>query len=152
VRLKDLKDECSGRSAGADIDAVGAVNSVIKLTVNADVLFDVDKYYLKESTDTTLATLANTIRLIKKATILVEGHTDSDASEFYNLKLSENRCMAVTNKIQALMGYSGDYFYEIKAYGESRPKVKNDTPENKQINRRVEITVLPPKDYYLSLD
>ena len=35
--------------------------------------------------------------------------------------------------------------------GEDKPKVLNDSPENKQRNRRVEITILPPKDYYESI-
>lgn len=151
IRLKDLKDECSGRSAGADIDAIGAINSVIKLTVNADVLFDVDMFKLKESADTTLEALATTIRQVGKATILVEGHTDSDASEEYNLKLSENRCHTVVDRISTLLGYETSYNYMIKAHGEGKPKVKNDSEKNKQINRRVEITVLPPLDYYESI-
>lgn len=151
VRLRDIKDECSGISAGADIDAVAAVNSVIKLTIGADVLFDVDKFKLKPTADATLDSLASSIRRIDKATILIEGHTDSDASDEYNLKLSENRCYTVVDRIRALLGYEAGYTYQIKAYGESRPKVPNNNEENKQINRRVEITILPPGDYYLSI-
>ena len=151
VKLRDLKDECAGKSAGADIDAVAAVNSVVKLTVGADVLFDVDQFRLKESADATLDTLASNIRRIGRSTILVEGHTDSDASEEYNLKLSENRCYSVVDRLRALLGYESGYNYKIKSYGEQRPKVRNDTPENKQINRRVEITILPPDDFYASV-
>lgn len=152
VRLRDLKDECAGKSAGADLDAVAAINSVMKLTVNADVLFDVDKFRLKSSADETLETLANAIRQIDDATILVEGHTDSDASDAYNLKLSQNRCITVVERIRALLGHDSKYDYQIKAHGEGKPKVPNDTPENKQINRRVEITVLPPKSYFDTLE
>ncbi len=151
VKLRDLKDECAGKSAGADIDAVAAVNSVVKLTVGADVLFDVDQFRLKETADATLDTLASNIRRIGRSTILVEGHTDSDASEEYNLKLSENRCYSVVDRLRALLGYESGYNYKIKAYGEQQPKVSNDSPENKQINRRVEITILPPEDFYASL-
>lgn len=151
VRIRDLKDECSGKSAGADIDAVAAINSVIKLTVNADVLFDVDNFRLKRSARATLEALADNIRQIDNATILVEGHTDSDASDEYNMRLSENRCFAVIDRIRALLGYQSPYKYKSKAYGESKPKVENDSPENKQINRRVEITVLPPQEYFDSI-
>jgi outer membrane protein OmpA-like peptidoglycan-associated protein len=151
LRITDLKEVCKSKSAGADIDAIGAINSVLKLTINADVLFDVAEYKLKESAFMTLDSLSKTIQQIDKATILVEGHTDDDGSEEYNLNLSENRCHNVIDRIRGLLGYEALYDYEIKPYGESKPRVPNDTPENKQINRRVEITVLPPKDYYEGL-
>jgi len=151
VRLRDLKDECSGKSAGADIDAIGAINSVMKLTVNADVLFDVGQYGLKSTAKSTLDSLANAISSIENATILIEGHTDSDGDEEYNLTLSENRCNAVRRKLMRLTRKSGKYTFNIQAYGESKPRIENSSEANKQINRRVEIMVLPPKDYFDSI-
>lgn len=151
LRVTDLKELCRSKTAGADIDAIGAINSVIKLTINADVLFDVAEFKLKESAFKTLDSLSKTIQQVDKATILIEGHTDDDGSDEYNLNLSESRCYSVVDRIRALLGYEALYDYEIKPYGESKPRVPNDTPENKQINRRVEITVLPPKDYFEGL-
>ena len=149
VRLRDLKDECTGKSAGADIDAVAAINSVIKLTINADVLFDVDEYNLKSTARQTLDSLAKAIKVVDKGTILIEGHTDSDGEDEYNFKLSENRCKSVHKKLEKLLA-AGDYHFVIRAHGESRPRVENSSDENKQINRRVEIMVLPPRDYFES--
>ena len=151
LRITDLKDLCRSISAGADIDAIGAINSVIKFTINADVLFDVAKYNLKETAKASLDSLAQTIQKVDKATILIEGHTDSDGSEELNMELSENRCISVKNKLSEIFGEASGYDYEIRPYGESKPRVPNDTDANKQLNRRVEITVLPPKDYYRSL-
>ena len=151
LRITDLKDLCKSKSAGADIDAIGAINSVIKLTINADVLFDVAKYGLKESAKQGLDSLSKTIQKVNKATILVEGHTDSDGDEASNMTLSENRCISVKNRLIEIFGENPLYEFEIKPYGESKPRVPNDTEDNKQRNRRVEITVLPPKDYYESL-
>jgi outer membrane protein OmpA-like peptidoglycan-associated protein len=151
LRISDLKEVCNSKTAGADIDAIGAINSVIKLTINADVLFDFDEYTLKESANTILDSLVRTIQQVDKATIQVEGHTDSDGSETYNLELSENRCHTVVEKLKLLFNKDALYDYDINSFGESKPKVTNDSPENKQINRRVEITVLPPKDYFESL-
>lgn len=151
VRIRDVKDECTGKSAGADIDAVAAINSVIRLTVNADVLFDVAEHKLKSSAKETLDSLANAINVVGKATILIEGHTDSDGEEEYNMKLSENRCNSVRRKLQKLLSSQGTYHFEIKPYGENNPRVENSSEENKQINRRVEIMVLPPKDYFDSI-
>lgn len=151
LRITDLKDLCKSKSAGADIDAVGAINSVIKLTINADVLFDVAKFSLKKSANKTLDSLSNIIRQVDKATILVEGHTDSDGTDEYNYELSKNRCNSVIKKLKFLFRKNSDYDYDAIPYGETRPKVENDTDSNKQINRRVEITVLPPKDYFDSI-
>lgn len=151
VRIIDLKDLCRSITAGADIDAIGAINSVIKLTIDADVLFDVAKYDLKETAKNTLDSLALNIQKIDKATILIEGHTDSDGDEMYNMTLSENRCISVKNKLIEIFGENSLYDFEIKPYGESKPRFPNDSDENKQQNRRVEITVLPPRDYYEGL-
>lgn len=151
LRITDLKGMCRSKTAGADIDAIAAVNSVIKLTINADVLFDVAKFQLKEDAHNTLVTLSETIKKVDKATIRIEGHTDSDGEIEYNQTLSENRCLTVKDRIEALLGYEALYDYEIKAFGETKPKLENTTVENKKMNRRVEITVLPPKDFYKGL-
>ncbi len=151
LRITDLKEVCNSKTAGADIDAIGAINSVIKLTINTDVLFDFDMFTLKDSANQILDSLTKTIEQVDKATILIEGHTDSDGNDIYNMKLSENRCNSVAEKLKLLFSENALYDYEINAFGESKPKVSNSSPENKQINRRVEITVLPPKDYYESL-
>ncbi len=151
LRITDLKDLCKSKSAGADIDAIGAINSVIKLTIDADVLFDVAKYDLKETAKLSIDSLIKSIKKVDKATILIQGHTDSDGDEASNMTLSENRCVSVKNRLIELFGTSSLYEFKIKAYGESRPRYPNDSEENKQQNRRVEITVLPPNDYYESL-
>jgi outer membrane protein OmpA-like peptidoglycan-associated protein len=151
LRITDLKDLCKSKSAGADIDAIGAINSVIKLTINADVLFDVAKFDLKESAKQSLDSLKTSIEKIDKATILIQGHTDSDGDEVSNMTLSEKRCISVKERLREIFGDESLYEFEIKAYGETKPRFPNDSEENKQQNRRVEITVLPPKDYYDSL-
>jgi outer membrane protein OmpA-like peptidoglycan-associated protein len=151
LRITDLKDLCKSKSAGADIDAIGAINSVIKLTINADVLFDVAKFDLKESAKQSLDSLKTSIEKIDKATILIQGHTDSDGDEVSNMTLSANRCISVKERLREIFGDESLYEFEIKPYGETKPRFPNDTEENKQQNRRVEITVLPPKDYYDSL-
>ena len=151
LRITDLKDLCKSKSAGADIDAIGAINSVIKLTIDADVLFDVARYDLKETAKKGLDSLAESIRQVDKATILVEGHTDSDGDDSSNMLLSENRCISVKNRLIEIFGENSLYEFEVKPYGETKPRFPNDTEENKQQNRRVEVTVLPPKDYYDSL-
>mgnify|MGYP001544294782 CR=1 FL=1 len=73
--------------------------------------------------------------------IEVAGHTDSTGSEDYNQRLSERRAQSVV-----------DYFKSRKiidarlltvGMGELRPVADNGTPEGRQLNRRVEITLVP---------
>lgn len=151
LRVTDMKTLCKSKSAGADIDAIGAINSVIKLTIYADVLFDVAEFELKESSKNILDSLVETIQKVDKATILIDGHTDDDGSEEYNLELSEMRCKTVAEKLKSLFDKNTKYDYEIRPFGESKPRAPNTNQANKQLNRRVEITVLPPKDYFESI-
>lgn len=151
VRITDEESLCHSKSAGADIDAIAAINSVLRVSINTDVLFDVNQYALKEASAQTLQQLAIAIQRIDKATIVVEGHTDSDGDAEYNLDLSRNRCLSVIDQIRSLLGIAAPYDYVVKPYGEARPKVENTSEANKQLNRRVEITVLPPKEYFDSL-
>lgn len=151
VRITDLKEVCRSISAGADIDAIGAINSVMEITIDADVLFDVAKYDLKETAFQKLDSLSKIIKIVDKATLLFEGHTDSDGDEVSNMRLSLNRSLSVKSYLEALFGEEAQYDYKIHAFGESKPRVPNDSKVNKQQNRRVEIKVLPPEDYYENL-
>ena len=151
IRITDLKDLCRIKTAGVDIDAVAAINSVIKLDIAADVLFDVAQFNLKETATKTLDSISKILTQVPRATILIEGHTDSDGSDQYNVDLSKNRCISVKERLRNAIGDHNRFDFEIKAYGKSKPRVPNDSPENKQLNRRVEIMVLPPREYYDNL-
>lgn len=153
IRITDLMDLCEHSiSAGADIDAIGAINSVIKLSIRSDVLFDVAKYNLKDVAVATLDSVAQKIQILDKATIVIEGHTDSDGGHNMNMILSKNRSNSVKQKLQELFGDEAEYDYVVNSFGKTKPRVANDSDENKQLNRRVEITVQPPQSYYQSLE
>ena len=92
------------------------------------------------------------IKNIDKATILIDGHTDSDGEESYNLDLSDKRSHSVAQRLKLLLQNNPNYDYLINSYGETKPRASNDSYENKQLNRRVEITILPPLSYYESIE
>ena len=152
VRITDQKKVCNSKTAGADIDAVGAINCVIKITFNTEFLFDFDKYELKPSAYYILQRLSETIQKVENATILIEGHTDSDGKGAYNLALSQKRCLSVEKELKFLLGEKATYDYKLASYGENKPKALNNTKDNKQLNRRVEIIILPPQSYYKSIN
>lgn len=105
-----------------------------------NVFFDVNKWDLKPESKAELDKLGDF--LIKNPSLKIElgGHTDSDGIRKNNITLSENRAKAVydylinTSKINAAR-------LKYKGYADLKPKVKNDTPENKAKNRRTEFKV-----------
>lgn len=90
--------------------------------------------------------LVKLVGTMQKATyaIAVEGHTDNDpirSSQFpSNWELSAARASAVIRYLTS-QGITADKFRAI-GFGDTRPLVANDTPQNKAKNRRVDITFL----------
>lgn len=66
---------------------------------------------------------------------IITGHTDSRASDEYNLRLSLNRANAVARVAQD----SGARIADVRGYGERQPAAPNATAAGKAKNRRVEI-------------
>jgi peptidoglycan-associated lipoprotein len=71
----------------------------------------------------------------------IEGHTDASGPEEYNLKLGEDRAMAVRNYLHDQHGIALNRM-QVISYGESKPVVDNKTKDNRAQNRRVVIKVL----------
>lgn len=70
-------------------------------------------------------------------TICIKGHTDSDGSEDYNIKLSQRRANQIKDYL-CKIGEIDPLRVVAEGYGETRPLVPNDNEENKRKNRRVE--------------
>ena len=148
VRITDVKDICSGNSPGADIDAVGTISGVIKINLSADVLFEFDKFPLKEGSIAILDTLAQQIANVGMAEIIIEGHTDNIGSYDYNMNLSDLRAQSVVNQLKTTLNNEENYPFKTEALAFTKPRAENTTDEGRQLNRRVEIIVLPHRDFY----
>lgn len=66
---------------------------------------------------------------------IITGHTDSRASDQYNMRLSRNRA----NSVAAIAQKSGARVSEVRGYGERQPVASNTSAEGMAKNRRVEI-------------
>jgi len=66
---------------------------------------------------------------------IITGHTDSRASDAYNMRLSLNRANAVARIAQA----SGARIADVRGYGERLPVASNGSAAGMAKNRRVEI-------------
>jgi outer membrane protein OmpA-like peptidoglycan-associated protein len=139
VRLTDLNTFST--LPGADVDAVATIGGALRLNLDSAVLFDTGEFKLKESAAAALRKLAEAVAEIPSGTIIVEGHTDNVGDPKSNKVLSENRAREVSNYLKQKL--PKQYTFKVLGYGESQPIVPNDTKDNKQKNRRVEILVIP---------
>jgi len=104
-----------------------------------DVLFQTDQARLNPDGQGMVKKLADVLQQHPKRTVLIEGFTDSTGSAAYNQKLSERRAMSVRRSLQA-MGVGRERI-AIRGFGESYPIASNQTSEERQLNRRVEIVL-----------
>lgn len=102
--------------------------------------FAVDKTEILSQSEDDIMTLYNFLKDNPRIRVLITGHTDSDGSEEHNQKLSEGRAESLKNEM-VKRGIAADRM-ETDGRGESEPIDTNLTPEGKQNNRRVEVTVL----------
>lgn len=119
----------------ADLQAKTTVRGIV-ITLG-DVLFGVDQSKLNPDGMRTVQKLATVLQNNMQRTVLVEGHTDNTGTQAHNQDLSERRANAVRSAL-VLMGVSRDRI-ETKGYGEAFPIAENNTAQNRQFNRRVEI-------------
>ena len=131
------KQELDQDLKGAKIERVG---EGIKITFDSGILFDVNKADLRPEAQTNLQSLAKVLNKYADTKVLIEGHTDSDGSEDYNLTLSQRRAQAVANYISGLQVDATRL--TTMGYGETQPIASNETAEGKQQNRRVEIAIM----------
>ena len=109
----------------------------IDVRLTSDILFDVDSAALRGESRTTLRDLASNISRYPDEIVDVAGHTDSTGTTAHNQVLSENRA----DSVRSFLVSEGIPSSRITArgYGETMPKSSNNTPEGRQLNRRVEI-------------
>lgn len=112
-------------------------------SVNIKVEFDKDKAAIRPEYHANLDELGKALTGPELAgrTVGLAGHTDSDAGAEYNQTLSENRADAVKEYLVEHFDIAPGRIV-TRGYGESRPLVPNDSPENMQRNRRVEVWII----------
>ena len=113
----------------------------IILNMPANITFEVNKSDLKPDFLEVLHSVSLVLKEHKSTMIEVAGHTDSTGSDSYNQLLSQQRAQSVTNVL--IRDGVEPVRIDTVGYGEARPMTSNDTPEGRQQNRRVELTLLP---------
>ncbi len=100
--------------------------------VNSDQLFATDSARINTSGR---QYLTNFFRQTGAVSYIITGHTDSRASDQYNMNLSLRRA----NSVARIAAGTGARIADVRGYGERMPKASNNTAAGMQQNRRVEI-------------
>ena len=123
-----------------DIDVINTGSELIVRMPNG-ILFDVDSAALRPQVQSDLNVLAGNLLRYPNSTIFVVGHTDNTGSAAHNQQLSQRRAQSVASTLIAGGVNPGRIIPSGR--GEDQPIASNLTPEGRQANRRVEITIRP---------
>ncbi len=138
-RMDEQAKEIEQEIPGAEVERVGeGIN--VTFDESSGVYFDTEKFNINSRSQETLNRLAGIFKEYPDTNILVEGHTDSQGSDSYNLTLSKNRAQAVTNYL--VNNGVGSGRLTTNWYGEAQPKYDNSTADGRAKNRRVEIAIV----------
>lgn len=111
-----------------------------KFVIKKMIKFKIDSAELESSSLIILDQIAKVIKDNKISKLLIVGHTDSTASEGYNMKLSNARANSV-KKYLISKGIAEEILL-AQGYGKRRPIASNTTEAGRAQNRRVEFYVL----------
>ncbi len=137
----DFNKELAAEKEANQIEVERLQGENLKITMNSEVSFDSGSSVLTPLFGSTLTKVANILNKYPQSTIYIDGHTDSQGSEAYNQKLSEDRAIAVADGLAA-KGVDGARIF-TSGRGELSPRASNDTAEGRQLNRRVEMLIKP---------
>jgi outer membrane protein OmpA-like peptidoglycan-associated protein len=113
----------------------------ITLNMPGNITFKSDSAEVDPSFFKVLNSVNVVVKKYNKTVVEVAGHTDSTGAADYNQQLSERRANAVAQYLES-QGLANNRVVTVGA-GETRPVADNSTPDGRQANRRVELTLTP---------
>lgn len=117
------------------------------ITVVGDLLFDSGKAKIRSEAFPTLDKVARVLQEnVPQFNVGIEGHTDNQPIKYSgwksNWELSSARALSVLHYLVKEKDISPDRL-QATGYGEFHPVSTNDTKAGQQLNRRVEIVIMP---------
>jgi len=139
-----LKKEIGDYKAKLEMTERGLV-----ITFLSEVFFDSGKNSIRETGKDSLQRVAEVLnKNVSDSNVAIEGHTDNQPIRHSgwksNWELSSARALAVLHYLIDECKVSPERL-SANGYGEFRPVAQNNTKEDMQKNRRVEIVILPFK-------
>jgi outer membrane protein OmpA-like peptidoglycan-associated protein len=132
----ELRHELAG--TGVSVTRMG---DNITLNMPGNITFKTNSSEVEPSFYKVLNSVNIVLKKYNKTVIEVAGHTDNTGSAEYNQQLSERRANAVAQYLET-QGLASNRVVTVGA-GETRPVADNSTPDGRQANRRVELTLTP---------
>jgi outer membrane protein OmpA-like peptidoglycan-associated protein len=140
-----LEAERKAAQALADLQKIASVKQETRgmvITLSGSVLFETDKSILLPAAQVKVNEIADA--LVKgnpDATMVIEGHTDTQGARDHNMILSQQRAESMKAALVS-RGVAADRI-KTAGIGPDRPVADNKSPEGRANNRRVEIIIDP---------
>jgi outer membrane protein OmpA-like peptidoglycan-associated protein len=131
VMIGPVRIAAGGRDLYDRLEAEGRV-------ATHGILFAVNSDLIRPESTPTLKEIGDMLTAHRELRLAIEGHTDSDGDDTYNLDLSRRRAAAVKTVLVESFGVDSGRL-STEGFGETRPAADNGTPEGRQQNRRVEL-------------
>ncbi|SMB88004.1 OmpA/MotB domain protein [Hymenobacter roseosalivarius DSM 11622] len=145
--VPDFQDRCPNSAGPASNRGCPEIKAETKKRLDAAtkfIQFELNKAVLKPSSYPTLEDLVKVLNEYPDYILSIAGHTDSQGSDAYNLKLSDDRA-AAARTYMLTKGIPADRI-ESRGYGESKPITTNATAAGRALNRRVEFDLVLPEE------
>ncbi|WP_309080922.1 OmpA family protein [Zhihengliuella sp.] len=138
--VEDLDLPVEGLVFGSSSLSGGVKEEGEIITLSGEVLFEPNSDTLTADAEEELQRLVQELEERSPRRLAVVGHTDDVQSDAHNQDLSERRARTIADEISREFGDRVDL--EVSGRGEAEPIAHNETEEGRQLNRRVEVTVL----------
>ncbi len=136
VQEAKLRQQLQG--TGVSVTRIG---DNITLNMPGNITFRTDSADLNSSFFSVLDSVSLVLKEYEKTIVEVAGHTDSTGTAEYNQALSQRRGQTVATYL-AGKGVLEQRLITVGG-GEGHPVASNETPDGRQLNRRVELTLAP---------
>lgn len=139
--IPDATDHCPNEPGPADEQGCPRQYQDVEVTstgivIHQRIYFEHDRAVIRSRSFPILNAVAQVMRDFPDISVEIQGHTDSNGSDEYNLNLSQQRAEAVRTYLTQ-QGISSARM-TARGYGETQPIDSNRTAAGRAVNRRVE--------------
>ena len=139
----DKDDKCPATPGPASNDGCPEIEEEVQeilKTAFENLEFETGKDIIKQESIPSLTELADVLVKRPEWKLQIAGHTDNVGNDQQNLILSKKRAESVKRFMES-KGIDAERL-SVLYFGETQPIADNDTPEGRQKNRRVEMTII----------
>ncbi|MHC5202351.1 OmpA/MotB family protein [Myroides sp. LJL119] len=149
--VRSLKREVGFDDPDIQVDVE---KGVVYISIADKLLFKTAGYEVSDNAKRVLAKVAKVAQSKPDFEVMVEGHTDNvsikNAMMRNNWDLSVKRASSIVSVLQNEFGIAPERLVAA-GRGEYQPLVDNDTPQDRAINRRTRIVLLPKIDQFYDM-